>query len=105
MMFVCLGPQANFFDLNFRLRFPGFLLFFCTFIKKFADVGNFANGRGGARGDFYQVEFRFPSLTQCFFYRYNADIFAFGIDQADFRNTNGFICSEIDSADSFLLIL
>lgn len=92
-MFIRFWPQANFLDFYLGLRFPGFLLFFCSFIKKFADIGYFANGRSCAWSYFYKVKLRFPGLTQGFFYRYNADILAFGINQPDFRNSNGFICS------------
>lgn len=90
-MFVGFGPQADFLDLDFRLRFPCFFLLLGAFIKEFADVGYFANGRGGAWGDLYQIELRFPGQAKGFIDRYDADVLAFGIDQPDFRDPNGFI--------------
>ena len=54
-MFVGLGAQADFFDLNLGLGLAGFTLFFGFLVEELAEIHHPAYGWVGGGGDFNQI--------------------------------------------------
>ena len=104
MVLICLGPQSDFFHLNFGLSPFRLTFFFCPFVDELSKVHHTADRWFCVGRDLDQVELGIVGNFQGLFDGHYTDIVTIRADQADFRNTDAFIYSKIVGADMLLLL-
>ena len=88
---IRVGTELDLFDFDDLLLLPGLALALLLLIFELSEVHDFANGRGGVRRDFYQIQ---PGINRHFngtFWRDDADVFSFSADEANFWRSDVFV--------------
>lgn len=105
MMFTGFWAQANFFDLNFGLRFTRFAFLFLFFVKELAIVDKLTNRGVSIGGDFDQIETYCVCPVQGFADTYDTSVFPVFIDQTNSLCANAFIDTVFGSITNLLFSL
>ena len=85
---IGVGPKLDLFDLNDLLLFAGLGLTLLLFVFELAKIHDLADGGIGVGRDLNQIKPRLICHIKGTRGRYNADIFAVGTNQADFRGAD-----------------
>jgi hypothetical protein len=94
MGFICLWPQADFFDLDLGLGSFRLAVFLGPLINELSKIHDTADGRGGIGGDFHKVQLGVARNLQGLPDGNNTDVSTIWADQSDFRDADALINSK-----------